>query len=145
MECSAPRFYILTADEETWKVALQELIWGFSDRTVGQWNTTRTEDYVAFYVTAPVKRIVGFGKVAKKFIDESLAWPDEKLFKKAIWKHRLKFNVIFVVDDWDKGISVPSEIMLNTGRKVVPKEIFFTLAEKAEAKWACDIMTKLTA
>ena len=129
------RYYILVADEKTWKVALEKHQWGFSQKNVGLWNTTNNGDLVAFYVTKPIQKIIGFGIIQEKHISDELIWPDEKLFKKLLWGHRLKFNSIYVIENWNYGISVPTEIMLNVGRKVVPKNIFLLLIKNAEKKW----------
>jgi hypothetical protein len=72
-----PHFYIIYS------------IWGFSDRTKGLWNTSRVGDFMAFYLTSPVSKVVGFDKLSEKFVDEKLIWPDEKLFRRPIWKYRI--------------------------------------------------------
>lgn len=60
---------------------------GFAEKTKGLWNTTNVEDYVAFYVTSSTKKIVGYGRVITNYLDESIVWPDEKIFNKPIWKY----------------------------------------------------------
>ena len=89
------RFYILVGDEKTWKTSLTKNIWGFSEKTKGLWNTSQIGDYLVFYVTSPVKKIIGFGNISEKFIDEALFWPDEKIFKRTLWKYRLRFDIFF--------------------------------------------------
>ena len=66
------RYYILVADEETWKVALEKHQWGFSQKNVGLWNTTNNGDFVAFYVTKPIQKIIGFGIIQEKYISDEL-------------------------------------------------------------------------
>jgi hypothetical protein len=134
-ETSKRRFYILTGDQETWNTSLQYKIWGFSERTRVLWNKSSTGDFAAFYVTSPVSKIIGFGKLTRKFIDEELTWPDEKLFKTPIWKYRIRFDILCLIDNWTNGISVPEHIMLNTGRKVVDKDTFSFILKRANKKW----------
>lgn len=74
------------------------------ERTKGKWNASNIGDNVGFYVTSPIKRIIGFGKINEKFIDEKLIWPDEKLFNISIYKYSIKFNVYYLIGDWQKGI-----------------------------------------
>jgi len=130
-----PRYYILVGDTNSWQVGFENNQWGFSDKNIGYWNTTNEGDLVAFYVTKPVKSIVGFGKIIKKFISTDILWPDEKLFKKVIWKNRIQFKIIHKVNNWEDGIEVPPTIMLNIGRKVIQKSIFNSLVKSAESKW----------
>jgi hypothetical protein len=137
-----PRYFILVGDIETWKTALKNNIWGFAERSKGHWNTTDIDDYLAFYATAPIKRVIGFGKVSKKFTDDSILFPDEKLFGKVMWLYRIEFSKICTIEDWNNGIAVPSRIMLNVGRKVIEKKTFLQLVKKGEQKWKQEILMK---
>lgn len=78
------RYYVLVADEKTWNIALKQNIFGFSERSKGLWNTSNMGDYLAFYVTHPIKKVVGFGIIIEKFIDDKFIFPDEKTFKRAL-------------------------------------------------------------
>lgn len=129
------RYYILVGDRRTWQTSLQNKIWGFSEGAIGSWNTSKAGDYAAFYVKSPWKKIIGFGVFGKKFIDDNLIWPDEKIFGRAIWKYRIKLKPISVTDVWKDGVTVPTELMLNTGRKVIPKQLFLSLVNEADKKW----------
>jgi len=139
-----PRYFILVGDQNTWKASFTENLWGFSSRTKGLWNTINVGDYVAFYVTSPIKRVIGFGSVKDKFLDKKLFWPDEKLFKKCLWGYRFRFEITFLVDDWNQGISIPQKIMLNQGRKLVTKDFFLLLLKTADLKWNSKIRTKIS-
>ena len=124
---TSPRYYILVGDKESWIVSLSGNIWGFSQRSVGSWNSSRIGDYVAYYVTSPLKKVIGYGRITSKFVSEDLIWPDEITFRKPIWKFRIKFRRLHLLDDWEMGIPVPQNIMLNTGRKVIDKHMFFSI------------------
>ena len=125
-----PRYYILVGDEHSWRKSLLKNIWGFPENSVGNWNTSQVGDYVAFYVTNPIKKVVGYGRIIKKYEDNEIFWPDEKLFNKVIWKYRIEFEKLGLVDNWSKGTPVPPNIMLNTGRKVISKELFCNMLNK---------------
>lgn len=84
-----------------------------------------------------------FGRIVRKFSDNSLIFPDEKIFGKPIWVYRFEFSKIFVVDDWRTGVAVRSNIMLNVGRKVIDKSIFLQLVEKAEQQWNQNISKQI--
>ena len=60
------KYYILVGDEENWKISIKNKIWGFSERNKGSWNKTKPGEYLAFYVTSPIKKIIGFGIVKGK-------------------------------------------------------------------------------
>lgn len=135
------RYYLLVGDENAWKVGIDKQVWGFSLRNIGLWNTTKVGDFVAFYVTSPTKKIIGFGIIREKFDDESLLWNEEKFGRKSIWKYKLRFDTVHVIKNWSDGLLVPKNIMLNVGRKVVSKELFESLIKEAEKKWKTDLRT----
>lgn len=130
-----PRHFILVGDEGTWKTALEHYQWGFSERNVGLWNTTNDDDLISFYVTKPIQKIIGFGAITDKFISNEILWPDEKFFKKSLWKYRVKFQVKYLIKNWENGLSVPTNIMLNIGRKVIEKDVYDKFLSEAESKW----------
>lgn len=130
-----PRYYILVGKRRIWKEAFNKKLWGFTDKTKGSWNTTKKGDFVVFYVTKPLMKIIGFGIITKKFSSDEYVFPDEKLFEKIIWKYKIKFKIIHIEKEWENGIDVPKKIILNSGRKVVDKKMFSQLARTAEKKW----------
>jgi hypothetical protein len=125
----------LVGDSETWRYSLKKNLWGFSEHFRGYWNTSKPDDYLAFYVTSPIKKIIGFGKIEKKFVDQSISFPDELLMGRPIWIYRYTYRKIVTIDEWDKGISPPPGIMLNVGRKLIDYSTFQTLIIRAEQKW----------
>ena len=98
-----PKYYLLVGDRKTWNVSLEKRLWGFSEKTKGFWNTTNSGDYIAFYVTTPMRRVIGFGKLGEKFVDKSIIWPDEKLNEGVIWKYRIRYSIIHKIDNWRNG------------------------------------------
>ena len=60
------RYYILVGDDSAWKISLTKKVWGFTEKTKGSWNKSYSGDYIAFYVTKPLGKIIGFGKIIEK-------------------------------------------------------------------------------
>lgn len=141
---ASTRYYILVGDEVTWKISLENKIWGFNEKTKGLWNKSNIGDYLAFYVILPIRKIIGFGRIKEKYIDESLIWYDEKIFNRSLWKYRISFDGQYTIKDWGNGIEVPHDIILNTGRKVVKEYTFKKLIANAEKKWNVNITNLLT-
>lgn len=139
-----PRYYVLVGDSETWLTSLRHNLWGFSERSKGYWNTAKVGDYLAFYVTSPIKRVIGFGIVARKFTDEEIIFPDERLFGKPLWLYRLEYSKISAIERWEDGVPVPADLMLNVGRKAIDKKTFFQIVRKAEQKWKLSLSSKMT-
>lgn len=133
------RCYLLIGDESAWKVAINNQIWGFSERNMGLWKTSQIGDFAAFYVTSPIKKIIGFGRIKGKFSDENIVWSDEKFFKRPIWKYKMKLDIFHVIKNWSEGLRPPENMMLNIGRKVVPEEIFKDLIRSGDKKWGTNL------
>lgn len=130
-----PRHYILVGDENTWRIAIENSQWGFTQKNIGLWNTSNEGDLVLFYVVKPIQKIIGFGKIDKKFTSDKITWPDEKLFKRSLWKYRIGFRINHIIHDWEDGIEVPPDIMLNIGRKVISKEQYNDFLKLIKSKW----------
>ena len=126
-------------DENSWKIGLNNKIWGFKDTNFGLWNKTREGEFVIFYVTAPVSKIIGVGQVEKKYVEESIIWPEEKFANRSLWKHKFKLKILKTVS-YDKGIPKPNNLMLNVGRKVLEEDQFLLLLKEADKKWGSNIM-----
>jgi|APSaa5957512535_1039671.scaffolds.fasta_scaffold05887_4 hypothetical protein len=124
MKKSKTNYFILVGDKDNWKVSLEKQTWGFSDKRKGSWNSLNENDGVAFYVTSPIKKIIGYGKVKEKFISNEILFHDEKLLQCVIWKNRFKFKIEKLVDEWENGIPPPIGIMLNVGKKPISNNIF---------------------
>jgi predicted RNA-binding protein len=135
-------YYILVGDLDSWKVAINNRIWGFSDRSKGNWNTLEVGDFLAFYVSSPLKKIIGFGAATKKYIDNTKTWPDEFLFDRSIWNYRINFESFHVVEDWNDGIQAPRGLLLNVGRKKIERDMFFSILSKAQSSWKINVIEK---
>jgi hypothetical protein len=131
----APRYFILVGDSETWRYSLKKNLWGLSEHFRGYWNTSKPGDYLAFYVTSPIKKIIGFGKIERKFIDRSIIFPDEVFLGRPIWIYRYEYQKLLTTDEWDKGITPPPGLMLNVGRKLIDYSTFQILFTDAQQRW----------
>ncbi|MDE1878098.1 MAG: hypothetical protein KGI07_06155 [Thaumarchaeota archaeon] len=138
---SSRRFYILVGEERNWKISLKEGLWGFTERAKGSWNTTQVNDLLAFYVTSPTMKIIGFGKVTNKFASEDLIWHDEKLFKRSLWKYKISFKIFHVCDNWKDGLQLPSSLFLQVSRKVIDQNTYVDLVNNADKIWGTKILS----
>ena len=137
------RCYILVGEKQNWEVGLENQVWGFKKSAIGSWNTTQPKEFVAFYVTKPIQKIIGFGVVKEKFVDEKFLWNDEKLFRRSLWPYKLSIEPFYVCKNWERGISLPHDYFLQVSRRVVPKDFFFDLVKNADSKWRTKIFAKM--
>ena len=92
--------WILTGDETNWKQTLaSETIWGVRPNLERAWNRLQPGDRVYFYCKAPVKAIIGFGTVRRKFKRDQPFWPDEIAAGMVIYPYRFEFAVEYLLPD----------------------------------------------
>ncbi len=132
------RQYVLVGNENSWKIGLNNKIWGFKETNYGLWNKTREGEFLMFYVTSPISKIIGVGQVEKKYIDDLIVWPEEKFANRSLWKYKFKLKILKTVS-YDNGISKPNDLMLNVGRKVLGKNQFLSLLQEADKKWKSNL------
>jgi len=138
------RFYFLVGNETNWEVAIKEQIWGFREISKGLWNTTNENEVLGYYVTKPLKRLIGFGVVQKKFLDEKLIWKEEKRTNKSIWKYKLKIKNLYVCKNWYKGIRISEPLFLASSRTVIPKDMFLNYLKKADHNWGTNLLEQIS-
>src|SRR3972149_9518279 len=96
-------YWLLVGSPKNWDVAFKHNnIWGLRQTQSRLWDKLEEKDRLLFYVTTPVKGIVGFGSVRTKFKQNRPLWPDEIRSKKIIWPLRFEFDVRFNLppDKW---------------------------------------------
>lgn len=135
-------YYILVGDNRTWRISFTKNFWGFTEKTKKLWSNIEKEDIVCFYVTKPTKKIIGFGKIKKKFQNTEIFWPDEIFLQRVLWPYKIEFEPIYIVDNFDDGIDPPLKVILNQGRKKISEDIFIKLIQEAE-KWNMSDLKKL--
>lgn len=128
------RYYILISNLKNSEKSFDINTWGFSEKRKGSWNKSRVGELIAFYITDPIKKIVGFGVITDKVIEEDLIWPDEIFYQKSILKYRLKFSKIFLLEDYTNGITISQNLSFND-RTIISKKSFYELVAKSEEKW----------
>lgn len=137
------RCYLLIGEEENWITSLKENVWGFQKHSQGLWNTTQPNDLIAFYVTKPLQKIIGFGIVKEKFVDDRILWKDEKLYARSLWSNKISFEIIFVCRKLNNGIQLPERLFLQTSRKIVSNKFFTDLIINADLKWSSKVFENI--
>lgn len=128
-------FYLLIGKKENWKVSLEQKLWGFTQKNIKQWQRMEKNDLLAFYVTLPIRSVVGFGIVEKRFHDAKLTWPQEIWLEESIWPYKISFKVLCQCNDWEDGIEIPKTIILQTSSKRIDQDLFMQMVENADKKW----------
>lgn len=78
-------------------------IWGLKLSQKKEFEEMDVGDILYFYITSPIRGIIGFGRVKDKYIDEkNLIWEDEIKRKEVIWPLRFRIQVLKVLpkDSW---------------------------------------------
>ena len=135
------RYFVLIGSSDNWKISLSHNLWGFTEKSKGLWNKTNSKDFLAFYVTLPVGKVIGFGHVGKKFISDDIIWNDEKLFKKSIWKYKFEIIPSYVCENFEDGVELPY-MVLGTSRKSIDEETFAGLVKKADSEFSTNLFTE---
>ena len=126
-------------DKENWEIAIENKIWGFTNNSKGFWNTLEVDDLLAFYSTRPIKKIFGFGRVIEKFTDDELLWSDEQVFKRVLWPLRIRFEILFLLENWNAGEELP-KLNLRTPRVNIDKKFFLKIVKQMEKKHNIQIL-----
>jgi hypothetical protein len=90
---------------ESWKRAFELSVWGMTDRYKYSWNQVSPQDTIFFYVTNPVKGVVGYGAIKEKLREDKPLWPEEVCAKQTLWPLRLLFDVTHCLptERWETG------------------------------------------
>lgn len=136
------RNYVLVGNKENWEIAISQNVWGFTQKSKGLWRTTKIGENLAYYVTAPIKNIIGFGKIKNKIINNDLIWQTEKQQQESIWIYKLLLDHLYICKDWSKGIPIPNSIILQSSRKVLNDDFFLYIVKKADSQWRTKLLDK---
>jgi len=132
---SEKNYYLCIGKSENWEFSFNEKLWGITSRNKKLWEKIEKNDELAFYVTRPIKLVIGFGIVNGKYTDSKFIWPVEKRQKESLWPHKISFDIISSCNNWVKGIKLPKTLNLQTSTKKIDKELFIELKESAEKNW----------
>jgi hypothetical protein len=85
------------------RTSLEKGKWGVNKRLKGAWERVSSGDLLLFYVTSPVRGIVGFASVEGKAMEESILWHDEAVVGRVLYPYRILFKPLFVLseDRWE--------------------------------------------
>jgi len=136
-------YFLLIGKEENWKISISEHLWGMPSQYKKFWESAAIGDLLAFYVTKPTKKIIGFGKIKNKLHNDQLTWNVEKYLGECIWPYKISFDIIQIADMWNDGINLPEKMQLQMSQKKITRDLYLTLVQSAEKKWNVDIIKKL--
>lgn len=98
--------WILIGSMKNWVTAFnQGGIWGVRKNLYIEWKALEQGDVVFFYVTTPIKGIIGVGRVENKFIQDKPLWPDEISSGEVLYPYRFEFHVDYMLEQhrWESG------------------------------------------
>jgi len=102
--------WLAIGPKENWELGIKRGIWGSTERYYNAWDKVKKDDLVFFYVTKPIKAIVGYGAVKTKTRATKPFWQQEIKDGEVLWPLQLKFDVVKLIplNQWEyKGIPLP--------------------------------------
>ncbi|HLU99769.1 MAG TPA: hypothetical protein VKZ59_00795 [Acidobacteriota bacterium] len=95
-------YWLAIGPSENWKIGIKNKLWAVGPPQSKSWEKIEPGDTVFFYVTTPVKGLIGYGKVEKTRVKESPFWPQEKEKGHALWPFQITFSEVSCLDqeDW---------------------------------------------
>lgn len=136
-DSSPPRHWILSGTPENWVLGVNDGIWGARENLKSHWDRMSKGDYLFFYGTAPVKGLIGFGRLQSKFRQDKPLWPDEVRTKTVIWPLRFEINIKYVVprENWDID-KVETPFAARGGiTPIVREDLIKEIWTRIEAEW----------
>jgi hypothetical protein len=108
--------WIITGPKRSWGTAFEQGgIWGVKHSLYPEWKALEQGDIIFFYATAPIKGIIGVGRVETKFIQDKPLWPDEIAIGKVLYPFRFEFHTDYVLEQnmWHSKRISQSEVPLS--------------------------------
>lgn len=140
------RYYIFAGPKENWNTGIQRRVWGATETIRSIWDSINLGDIAAFYVTSPISRVIGFGRITRKERSEELIWPREINEGRSIWTYKVYFDILHAVNDYrNEGIKPRDPRRSGITRGINPiasdenKQRFRELARNAESEWGVDL------
>jgi hypothetical protein len=122
-----------------WITGIERKVWGLREHFTPAWNTLKPGDFLYFYVAAPIRGIIGFGRVITKFRDEMPLWSDEIEQRRPIYPLRFEFEITKALDAsrWPRD-RVPAKdlgvVVQSIGR--IPGNTASKLLARIAAAWS---------
>jgi hypothetical protein len=149
-----PKIWLVIGKIENWITALSQPIpiWGLKESYYGQFNYLAINDYCIFYVTSPVKGVIGIGLVKDKYIDRTnKIWKEEIEKNKVIWPLRFRLQVLSVLpfEAWNVKNNALSPVNISdlpiiwqVGFQLLPPEEGIKVIEKMKKQWKINDFTQ---
>lgn len=120
------KYWLIVGKPENWETAfIHRNIWGLKQSQFHLWESLKENDKVIFYVTSPVKGVIGHGVVRTKFPQDEPLWPDEIKQRKVIWPLRFEFDVDFRLPQgkWASERLVSKELQPRAGFQALSEDV----------------------
>lgn len=91
--------WVATGSSINLKTSLEKGKWGVNKRLKNSWDKVAQGDLLLFYVTSPVRGIVGVARVEGKAEENNILWHDEAVVGRVIYPYRILFKPIFILDE----------------------------------------------
>jgi len=135
---------------KNWETALSQPvpIWGLRQKYQAEFHSMKTGDILWFYVTNPVKGIIGLGVVKDKYIDPvNLVWEEELIKKEVIWPLRFRIHVLKVLSPhrWKKDCIRINDFNLfwRVGFQILDETHVIKLKKRAERMFGTITLEKI--
>ena len=138
--------WISTGTPENWETAISGSIWGVREKLKHAWERLQKGDILFFYASAPVKGIIGVGRIENKFKQDKPLWAEELKQNKVIWPYRYDFKVEFALPraEWEtKRVGVvgfPIMAGLNSVKDIGATK---SLLQKMDETWNTELTNLL--
>jgi predicted RNA-binding protein len=90
--------WVVVSSAQNVKTSFENNKWGVSTRLKGVWEKVAKGDLLIFYVTSPVRGIVGVAFVEGKIEEHTTLWQDELVVGRALYPYRILFKPIFILE-----------------------------------------------
>ncbi|MBO3797353.1 MAG: EVE domain-containing protein [Thermoproteota archaeon] len=99
------KVWIVSGSAGNLKTSIEKGKWGVNMRLKNSWNRVAQGDLLLFYVTSPVRGIVGVASVEGKAEENNILWRDEAVVGRVLYPYRILFKPVFILDEdkWETG------------------------------------------
>ncbi len=91
--------WIVTGSPLNLKTSLQKARWGVNRGLKNTWDRVTVDDLLLFYVTSPVRGVVGVANVKGKAEENDILWRDEAVVGRVLYPYRITFKTMFVLKE----------------------------------------------
>ena len=104
--------WVTTGSSINLKTSLENGKWGVNKRLKNAWDRVSQGDLFLFYVTSPVRGIVGVARVEGKAEEDNILWRDEAVVGRVLHPYRIIFKPVFVLneDKWESDRIVVKDL-----------------------------------